>query len=60
MLYSSPNAGWILRLTCSYLSGRSMVLTHQQARSAEKSLPGGFSAGTWLGGLLFIVKFRGA
>ena len=60
MLYSSPHAGWILRLTCSYLSGRSMVLTHHQARSSEKSLPGGFSAGTWLGGLLFIVKFNGA
>ena len=60
MLYSSPNAGWVLRLTCSYLSGRSMVLTHHQARSSEKSLPGGFSAGTWLGGMLFIVKFNGA
>ena len=60
MLYSSPHAGWILRLTCSYLSGRSMVLTHHQARSSEKSLPGGFSAGTWLGGMLFIIKFNGA
>ena len=25
----------------------------------EKSLPGGFSAGTWLGGILLIVKFNG-
>jgi hypothetical protein len=60
MLYSSPHAGWVLTLTCSYLSSRSMVLTHHQARSDKKSLPGGFSAGTWLGGLLFIVKFNGA
>ena len=35
MLHSSPHAGWILSLTCSYLTDRTMVLTHQQARSAE-------------------------
>ena len=60
MLHGSPHAGWILNLTCSYLQGRSMILTHQQARSSEVDLPGGFSAGTWLGGMLFIVKFNGA
>ena len=52
--------GWTLNLIFSYLSGRSCVLTFQRARSDEKSLPGGFGAGTWLGGLLFIVKFNGA
>ena len=60
MLHGSVHAGWILNLTCSYLQGRSMVLTHQQARSTEVDLPGGFSAGTWYGGLLFIIKFNGA
>ena len=52
--------GWALNLVCSYLMGRSMVLTYSKARSSERSLPGGFGAGTWLGGLLFIVKFNGA
>ena len=37
-----------------------MVLTYRLARSSEKSLPAGFSAGTCLGGLLFVVKFNGA
>ena len=37
-----------------------MVLTYRKARSVEKRLPGGFSAGTYLGGLLFIIKFNGA
>ena len=59
MLHGFPHAGWILNLTCSYLQGRSMVLTHQQAQSTEVDLPGGFSAGTWYGGLLFIIKFNG-
>jgi hypothetical protein len=60
MMHGSPHVGWVLNLTCSYLSGRSMVLTYRQARSGEKSLPGGFSAGTFLGGLLYIIKFNGA
>ena len=33
---------------------------HQQAKSSLRSLPGGFGAGTFLGGLLFIIKFNGA
>ena len=33
---------------------------HKQARSSEVDLPGGFSVGTWLGGMLFIIKFNGA
>ena len=37
-----------------------MVLTYRQVRSSKTDLPGGFSAGTWLGGLLFIIKFNGA
>ena len=30
------------------------------SKSERKVLPGGFSAVTWLGGLLLIVKFNGA
>lgn len=59
-LHAMKVNGWALNLVCSYLMGRSMVLTYSKARSSERSLPGGFGAGTWLGGLLFIVKFNGA
>jgi hypothetical protein len=37
-----------------------LILTYQGATSESRSLPGGFGAGTWLGGLLFIIKFNGA
>ena len=33
---------------------------HQQARSSQRSLPGGFGAGTFLGGPMFKIKFNGA
>ena len=33
---------------------------HQQAKSSPRPLPGGFGAGTFLGGLMFIIKFNGA
>ena len=36
-----------------------MVLKYQQALSTERILPGGYGAGTWLGGLLFIIKLNG-
>ena len=36
-----------------------MVLKYQEALSTERSLPGGYGAGTWLGGFLFIIKFNG-
>ena len=52
-----PN--WILSLLCSYLSSRSLVLKYQGTEAAPRQLPGGFGAGTWLGGFLFIVKFNG-
>ena len=51
---------WLLAILCSYLKGRSVILKYQGQSSESKTLPGGFSAGTWLGGLLFIVKFNGA
>ena len=58
---------WLLSLICSYLGGRSMVLSYgsvdqggKQAKSSSRPLPGGFGAGTFLGGLLFIMKFNGA
>ena len=66
-LHAMHLAPWILSLLCSYLGGRSMVLSYgpggqgnQQARSSPRPLPGGFGAGTFLGGLMFIIKFNGA
>ena len=51
--------GWLLAIICSYLSNRTMILKYQQAVSTQRSLPGGYGAGTWLGGFLFIIKFNG-
>ena len=52
--------GWAKSLLCSYLTDKSMILTHSKAQTAEMSLPGGNGAGTLMGGLLFIVKCNGA
>ena len=59
-LHSMHVPFWVLSLISSYLTDRSMVLSYQKARSSQRTLPGGFGAGTFLGGLLFIVKFNGA
>ena len=48
-----PQAGVIKNSDCP-------LPNYQGAKSQEKNLPGGLSAGTCLGGLLFIVKFNGA
>jgi len=36
-----------------------MTLKYQGATSTSRDLPGGYGAGTWLGGFLFIIKFNG-
>ena len=63
MVIEDPHAmhvpGWLLVILCSYLTSRSMVLTYQGASSAPCNLPGGYGAGTWLGGFLFTIKFNG-
>ena len=51
---------WTIGIICSYLRERSCILSYQNTISERKRLLGGFGAGTWLGGLLFIVKFNGA
>ena len=55
-LHAMHTPGWILALLCSYLSLISMVLS---AYSSPRSLPGGYGAGTLMGGFLFIIKFNG-
>ena len=58
-LHAMHTPGWLLALLCSYLSNRSMTLKYQGATSTSRDLPGGYGAGTWLGGFLFIIKFNG-
>ena len=36
-----------------------MILKYQNTESSSNNLPGGFGAGTWLGGFLFLIKFNG-
>ena len=59
-LHSMHAPKWILVLVCSYLEKISLILTYQRTKSSSKSLPGGFGAGTWLSGLLFLIKFNWA
>ena len=49
-----------LSLIFSYPNEISLTLNYMNERSERKKLPGGFGAGTGLGGLCFIVKFNGA
>ena len=58
-LHAMHCPGWLLAILCSYLSQRSMVLRYQGASSTPRDLPGGYGAGTWMGGFLFIIKFNG-
>jgi hypothetical protein len=47
-----PN--WELSLIFSFLNERSLTLNYMNERSKRKKLPGGFGAGTWLGGLVLL------
>ena len=58
-LHAMHTPGWLLAVLCSYLSSRSMVLSYQAASSSPRPLPGGYGAGTLMGGFLFIIKFNG-
>ena len=58
-LHAMHLPGWLLALTCSYLSRRTMILSYLKARSSLQHLPGGFGAGTIFGGIFFIIKFNG-
>ena len=48
--------GWILRILCSYMTGRSMTVRYKGKESAEYPLPGGSAQGCFLGVLSFIVE----
>ena len=58
-LFDMHTPGWLLALLFSYLSDRKLVLKYQKTEASPRALPGGFGAGTWMGGFLFIVKFNG-
>ena len=57
-LHDMHTPGWLLALLCSYLSSRTLILTYQNQTSTSEDLPGGYGAGTWLGGFLFYNKVQ--
>ena len=59
-LYDMHTPAWLLRIVFSYLSDRSMYITFSGAQSSRKMLPGGGPQGTYLGGIIFIIKYNGA
>ena len=59
-LYDMHTPAWLLRLICSYLSDRSMILSYDGAVSTQRPLPGGCPQGAFLGGIIFMIKFNGA
>ena len=59
-LYDMHTPPWLLNIIVSYLSNRSMILSHNGEQSKSKRLPGGGPQGAYLGGLIFIVKYNGA
>ena len=59
-LHAMHAPGFVVAILCSYLNQRSLSLKYQGSYYKSKDLPGGFGAGTWMGGILFIVKFNGA
>ena len=58
-LFDMQTPTWLLALIVSYLTKRSLILKYQKSEAKPKDLPGGFGAGTWMGGFLFLVKFNG-
>ena len=59
-LFDMHTPPWLLKIFLSYLSGRSMHLTFNEARSSRRMLPGGGPQGAYLGGIIFIIKYNGA
>ena len=59
-LYDMHTPPWLLNILVSYLSDRSMVMSHMGQTSISRALPGGGPQGALLGGIIFIVKFNGA
>ena len=59
-LYDMHTPPWLLGIIVSYLSGRSMVMSHMGHTSSSRSLPGGGPQGTLLGGIMFMIKSNGA
>ena len=51
--------GWLLKLTASYLSNRTLVVRYGGCTSTEKDMPGGAPQGTLLGVLTFLLQMNG-
>ena len=59
-LYYMHTPSWLLNIIASYLSNRSMIMKYNGHHSSRKMLPGGGPQGTYMGGLIFIIKYNGA
>ena len=59
-LFDMHVPSWLLRILCSYLTERSMIISFNGVSSSSRSLPGSSPQGAFLGIFLFIVKFNGA
>ena len=51
---------WLLRILISYLTGRTMIMYYNGAKSSPRDLPGSSPQGAFLGIFFFIVKYNGA
>ena len=59
-LFDMQCPSWVLRIVISYLTNRSLIVTHNGSTASPKVLTAGGPQGTRLGGFIFIVKFNGA
>ena len=59
IMYEMGIPGWLLKLTASYLSNRTLVVRYGGSTLTERELPGGAPQGTLLGVLAFILQMTG-
>ena len=52
--------GWLLKIVCSYLRGRSLIVRWQSKQSRKLPLNSGAGQGTIMGLFLFCITFNGA
>ena len=59
-LYLMHTPAWLMKIVFSYLSQRSMVMNYMGAISNPRTINGGTPQGAFLGGIIFMIKFKGA
>ena len=59
-LYLMHTPAWLMKIVFSYLSQRSMVMNYMGTISNPRTINGGTPQGAFLGGIIFMIKFKGA